>query len=265
MSGTQKVAIITGSGTGVGAATAKWLARRGYDVLINYSRSAPAAEAVVAECREIGADAVAVQGDVGNDADCRRIADEAVKRWGRINALVNSAGTTQFVPMSDLDALSAEDFEKVFRVNVIGTYQMCRAVAPHMKKGFAKDGSGAIVNISSSGTLNGGGSSYAYAASKGALNTMTLSLARNLGPEIRVNAILPGMIEGRWLREGIGDEAYARMKAQWTSAAALGTISTPEDVANTVGWLVTQASLVTGQLITADGGMFLGKPPAPAR
>jgi 3-oxoacyl-[acyl-carrier protein] reductase len=257
MSGTQKAAIITGAGTGVGAATAKWLARHGYDVMINYSRSAPAAEAVVAECREIGADAVAVQGDVGNDADCRRMADEAFKRWKRIDALVNNAGTTQFVSMSDLDALSAEDFEKVFRVNVIGTYQMCRAVAPHMKKT-----GGAIVNISSSGTLNGGGSSYAYAASKGALNTMTLSLARNLGPEIRVNAILPGMIEGRWLREGIGDEAYARMKAQWTNAAALGAISTPEDVATTVGWLVTQASLVTGQLITADGGMFLGKPPA---
>jgi 3-oxoacyl-[acyl-carrier protein] reductase len=256
MSGTQKVAIVTGAGTGVGAATAKWLARHGYDVVINYSRSAPAAEAVVAECREIGADAVAVQGDVGNDADCRRIADEAVKRWGRIHALVNSAGTTQFVSMANLDALNAEDFERVFRTNVIGVYQMARAVEPHMRKN-----TGAIVNVSSIGALTGNGSSYAYSASKAALNTLTLSLARNLAPEIRVNAVLPGMIEGRWLREGLGDDAYERMKAQWTSAAALGTVCTPEQIAATIGWLITQADVITGQLITVDAGTMLGKPP----
>lgn len=260
MSTTPKAAIVTGAGTGVGAATAKWLAQHGYDVLINYSRSAPAAEAVVAECRELGRDAVAVQGDVGDDADCRRLAAEAVKRWGRIDALVNSAGTTQFVSMSDLDALSAEDFERVFRINVIGVYQMSRAVAAHMKKT-----GGAIVNVSSIGALTGNGSSYAYSASKAALNTLTLSLARNLAPEIRVNGVLPGMIEGRWLREGLGDEAYARMKALWTAASALGTISTPEQIAATIGWLITQAEVITGQLITVDGGMLLGKPPAVTR
>src|SRR3954468_17078264 len=129
MSGTQKAAIITGAATGVGAATAKWLARHGYDVLINYSRSAPAAEAVVAECREIGCDAVAMQGDVGIEADCRALAAEALKSWGKIDSLVNSAGTTQFVSMADLDGLSAEDFERVFRINVIGPFQMSRAVA----------------------------------------------------------------------------------------------------------------------------------------
>ena len=257
MSGTQKAAIITGAGTGVGAATAKWLAHHGYDVMINYSRSAPAAEAVVTECREIGCDAVAVQGDVGNDDDCRRMAAEAFKRWGKINALVNSAGTTQFVSMSDLDALNAEDFERVFRVNVIGPYQMSRAVAPHMRVT-----GGAIVNVSSIGALTGNGSSYAYSSSKAALNTLTLSLARNLAPEIRVNAVMPGMIEGRWLREGLGDAAYERMKAQWTNAAALGTISTPEQIAETIGWLVTKAEVITGQLLTVDGGMMLGKPPA---
>ena len=260
MSGTQKAAIITGAGTGVGAATAKWLARHGYDVMINYSRSAPAAEAVVAECRDIGCDAVAIQGDVGNDDDCRRMAAEAFKRWGKINALVNSAGTTQFVPMADMDALNAEDFERVFRINVIGPYQMSRAVAPQMRAT-----GGAIVNVSSIGALTGSGSSYAYSASKAALNTLTLSLARNLAPEIRVNAVLPGMIEGRWLREGLGDAAYERMKAQWTSASALGTISTPEQIAETIGWLITKAEVITGQLLTVDGGMLLGKPPAVAR
>jgi len=260
MTNTQKAAIITGAGTGVGAATATWLAKRGYDVLINYSRSAPAADAVVAECRALGSDAVAVQGDVGNDADCRRLADEARKRWGRIDALVNSAGTTQFVSMSDLDALNAEDFERVFRTNVIGVFQMSRAVAKTMK-----NTGGAIVNVSSIGALTGNGSSYAYSASKAALNTLTLSLARNLAPEIRVNAVLPGMIEGRWLREGLGDEAYERMKAQWSNAAALGTVCTPAQIAETIGWLVTQAEVMTGQLITVDGGTLLGKPPAAAR
>jgi 3-oxoacyl-[acyl-carrier protein] reductase len=215
---------------------------------------------VVAECRELGCDAVAIQGDVGNDDDCRRMAAEAVKRWGRINALVNSAGTTQFVSMADLDALNAEDFERVFRTNVIGVYQMSRAVAPHMK-----NSGGAIVNVSSIGALTGNGSSYAYSASKAALNTLTLSLARNLAPEIRVNAVLPGMIEGRWLREGLGDEAYARMKTQWTNAAALGTVCTPEQIADTIGWLVAHAEVMTGQLITVDGGTLLGKPPAAAR
>jgi 3-oxoacyl-[acyl-carrier protein] reductase len=188
----RKVAVITGAGTGVGAACAEWFARRGWDVLVNYRASASEAEQVATACQALGADAVAAQGDVASDTDCRQIAALAAGRWGRIDALINNAGTTVFAPMSDLEAVGADEFLSIYKVNVVGAFQMARAAAPLMPAGSA------IVNISSVAGSNGTGSSYAYAASKGALNTLTLSLARNLAPTIRVNAVLPGMIEGRW-------------------------------------------------------------------
>ena len=256
MAARGKAAIVTGAGTGVGAATARWLAARGYGVVVNYSRSLEAADKVAADC----GDAIAMQGDVAEDVDCRRLAAAAVERWGRIDAVVNCAGTTQFVAMSDLDGLEAADFQRVFAVNTIGPYQMIRAAAPHLKRTR-----GAVVNVSSIGSQTGNGSSYAYAASKAALNTLTLALARNLAPEIRVNAVLPGFVEGRWLREGLGDTAYERVKAQWEANAALGRVSTPEEIAGVIGWLVADAHVVTGQLITADAGMVLGRPPVVTR
>ena len=249
------VAVITGAATGVGAASARWFAARGYDVLINYRASSDAAAAVAAECRAAGADAVTVQGDVAEDADCRRVADIARERWGAVAVLINSAGTTLFRPMADLEALDAADFARIFAVNVTGAYQMVRALAPLMTAG------GAVVNISSVSGVNGTGSCYAYAASKGALNTLTLALARNLAPGIRVNAVLPGMIEGRWLREGVGDAAYEKVRDSFARTAALETVATPDQIAATGGWLATDAVLMTGQLITADAGVLLGRPP----
>lgn len=255
MSG-RPVVLITGAGTGVGAASAFWFAGRGHDVLVNYRASAAPAEEVVAACRAAGADAVAVQGDVAIDADCRRLAGEAMARWGRIDVLINSAGTTLFRSMADLEALDAEDFGRLYQINTVGPYQMVRAVEPHMR-----DRGGSIVNVSSLAALNGTGSSYAYAAAKGALNTLTLALARNLAPKIRVNALLPGMIQGRWVREGLGDEAYERVRDRFAGDAALGVVATPEQVAATVGWLATEAVLMTGQLMTLDAGLLLGRPP----
>jgi len=252
----RKAAIVTGAGTGVGAATARWLAARGYGVVVNYSRSREAADKVAADC----GDAIAIQGDVAEDADCRRLAAAAAERWGRIDAVVNSAGATQFVPMADLDGLAAEDFQRVFAVNAIGPYQMIRAAAPHLRRSR-----GAVVNVSSIGSQTGNGSSYAYAASKAALNTLTLALARNLAPEVRVNAVLPGFVEGRWLRDGLGDAGYEKVKSQWQANAALGRVSTPEEIAGVIGWLIAEAPVVTGQLITADAGMVLGRPPAVTR
>ena len=255
------VAVVTGGATGVGAATAIALAKRGYRIAINYSRSAREAEETAAACKAAGADAIAVQGDVADDAACRAIVEAAVKRFARVDALVNSAGTTQFVPLSDLDGQQAEDFHKVYAVNVIGPYQMARAAAPHMRRG----GVGAIVNVSSVGSLNGNGSSYSYVTSKAALNTLTLALARNLAPEIRVNAVLPGLIETRWLKVGLGDEVYQRVREGWADAAALQKTCTADDVAQTIVWLVTDAALVTGQLLTVDGGFLLGRPTRVAR
>lgn len=257
----RRAAVITGGGTGVGAATALALAGRGYSVAIGYSRSASDAEDVVAQCKAQGADAIAVKGDVADDAACRAIVETAVTRFGRVDALVNSAGTTQFVPLSDLEGQSAADFQKIYAVNVIGPYQMARAAAPHMRRG----GAGAIVNVSSVGSLNGNGSSYSYVTSKAALNTLTLALARNLAPEIRVNAVLPGLIETRWLKVGLGDEAYRRVRDGWADAAALGKTCTADDVAQTIVWLLADAALVTGQLLTVDGGFLLGRPTRVAR
>jgi 3-oxoacyl-[acyl-carrier protein] reductase len=163
--------------------------------------------------------------------------------------------------LSDLDGQNAEDFQKVYAVNVIGPYQMARAAAPHLRA----SGAGAIVNVSSVGSLNGNGSSYSYVTSKSALNTLTLALARNLAPEIRVNAVLPGLIQTRWLKNGLGDEAYQRVRDGWADAAALQKTCTAEDVAQTIVWLAADAPLVTGQLLTVDGGFLLGRPTRVAR
>lgn len=254
----QKVAIITGGATGVGAATAKLLASRGYNLLVNYSRSADEANQVVTACRALGVDALSAQGDVANDDDCRALVKLAVDRWGHVDALVNSAGATRFIPMADLDAVTSADFERIYAVNTIGPFQMARAVRAHMP------GGGAIVNVSSIAGVIGSGSSMPYVLSKAALNTLTISLARLLAPGIRVNAVLPGMIDGRWMRDGLGDEAFERAKRHAAGASALGKITQPEHIASAIAWLLEPDCMVTGQLIPVDGGFMLGRPPAPA-
>jgi 3-oxoacyl-[acyl-carrier protein] reductase len=256
-----RAAIVTGGATGVGAATAVLLAKRGYDVAIIFSKSETEAEETVARCKAEGTRAVAIKGDVADDVACRAAVAAAAAAFGRLDALVNCAGATQFVPLSDLDGQNAADFQKIYAVNVIGPYQMARAAAPHMRRG----GAGAVVNVSSVGSLNGNGSSYSYVTSKAALNTLTLALARNLAPEIRVNAVLPGLIETRWLKVGLGEEAYQRVRDGWADASALGKACTAEDVAETIVWLAADAALVTGQLLTVDGGFMLGRPTRVAR
>lgn len=248
------VAIVTGSATGIGAATARALAVRGCNVVVNYSRSEAEARDTAAACEALGVEAIVVQGDVGDDADCRRLAQAALDRWGRIDVLVNSAGATQFVDHANLDGLSADDFLRVYRVNVVGAFQVSRAVVPAMKQG----GRGAIVNISSLAGVMGTGSSIAYAASKGALNTMTLSLARSLAPEIRVNAVCPGIVEGRWLRDGLGEEGYEALLRRQEATTPLRRAATPGDVASAVLWFVEGADLVTGEILLLDAGGHLG-------
>jgi 3-oxoacyl-[acyl-carrier protein] reductase len=253
MSAERKVALVTGSATGVGAATAQMLAGRGYDVVINYSRSHAEAEATEAACRAAGADTLLLRGDVAQDADCRALAAAAVERWGRIDALVNNAGVSVFGGAAEWDALDAETFQRIFAVNTIGCFQMVRACVPHLKAAR-----GCIVNVSSiAGTL-GMGSSMPYIASKGALNAMTLHLARSLAPEIRVNAVCPGMITSRWFVDGIGQEGFDKLKAAVEKRTPLGRASTPEDVADAIVWLVEGARTTTGELLLLDGGTHLG-------
>ena len=254
----RKVAVITGAASGVGAAVARSLARDGYSVLINYNRSADLAHAVADDCKALGADVIAVQGDVAEDAACQSLAQQAMSRWGRIDALVNSAAATKFVPMTNLDAVSAADFQSIFGINAIGPFQMARAVAKHMGAG------GAIVNVSSVAGQTGSGSSFPYVLSKAALNALTLGLARTLAPGIRVNAVLPGMIEGRWMRDGLGEEVYEQVKAQFADTALLRRVSTPEQIASAVCWLLDARCMMTGQLMVVDGGFTLGRAPSAA-
>ena len=255
---TQRVTIITGGSGGVGEAVALQLARQGQALLINYSRNRDLADAVVQACQAAGGQALALQGDVASDADCQALAQAAMGHFGRIDNLVNCAATTQFVPMANLDGVQAEDFLRVYGVNAVGPFQMARAAARHMGEGSA------IVNVSSIAGQTGSGSSFPYVMSKAALNILTVGLARNLAPRVRVNAVLPGMIEGRWMRVGLGEEAYERVKGQYSANSLLGCISTPEQIANAVVWLLEPGSMVTGQQIVVDGGFMLGKPPSAA-
>jgi 3-oxoacyl-[acyl-carrier protein] reductase len=257
----KRVAIVTGSGSGIGAATAIALAKRGWNVTVNYSQNAAGAAEVVKACAAHGAEALAARADVGEDADCRRMAAETLARWGRIDALVNCAGTTKFASHRDLEALSGEDFLRVYRVNVVGPYQMARAVAGPMKAG----GRGAIVNISSLAGIKGTGSSMAYAASKAALNMLTVSLARALGPEIRVNALCPGMTDTPWMRNSLGPERYAAQEKFWQQGSPLAHVGTPEEVAEAALWFVEGAPTITGQVLTIDSGFSLGTLPPHAR
>lgn len=248
----DKVYIITGAGTGTGAACALALSRLGARVVINYRRSEAEADLVSRQCAE--GSALLAQGDVSQDADCRRIAAVALEHWGRIDGLVNSAGITKFVSHRRLDGLDAQDWQDIYAVNVVGAYQMIRACLPALRQ----QGAGAIVNVSSMSGLNGLGSSIAYAASKGALNTLTLSLARALAPEIRVNAVCPGMIETRWHRSRFDESAYDKFKADYEATVPLGKACTAEDVADAVVWLMTGAAQITGELMQVDGGFHLG-------
>ena len=247
------VAIVTGSSSGVGAATARILAEKGSRVLINCVRDVEAGERVVAECKALDTDAALCQADVSVDADCRRLVETALKKWGQIDVLVNSAGTTKYVSHYDLEGLASDDFVRILSVNTLGPFQMTRAVAPHMKR----RGEGAIVYVSSTAGLRGTGSSIAYGVSKAGLNVLTQSLARVLAPEIRVNTVCPGFIQGRWLKNALGD-AYEEHKAHWEKASPLRKAATPEEVAATIVWLVESGVLMTGQTILLDAGMMLG-------
>ncbi len=254
MDGKGKVAIVTGSATGVGAEVARQLAARGCNVVINYTKSEAEAKEAEAACKALGVETLMVQADVSVDADCRRMAQAALDKWGRIDVLVNNAGTSKFVAHHDLEGLTAEDFQRIYAVNVIGPYQMTRAVAPAMQK----QGAGSVVNVSSLAGVRGVGSSIAYAASKGALNNMTMSLARALGPEIRVNTVCPGFIDTRWLRSGLGDETFEKLRASVAKANPLKEASTPVEVAEPIVYFALSARHTTGETLLVDAGTHLG-------
>jgi 3-oxoacyl-[acyl-carrier protein] reductase len=247
----SKVALITGASSGIGAACALELAKRGWSVVVNYSKSAAQAQKVAAQC----GDAIAVQANVAEDADCRKLVQAALDKWGRIDALVNNAGTTKFVRHDDLEGLSADDILGIFRVNLVGPWQMIRACAAALKAAR-----GSIVNISSVASVLGTGSSVAYAASKAALETMSMSLARVLGPEIRVNVVAPGFVKTAWQVAAHGQAGADDLEAKYASVVPLRAAPQAEDVAETVAWLLEGARRITGDIIYVDGGMHIASP-----
>ncbi len=263
----DKVSIITGSAAGIGAASALKLAELGSHVVINYTKSVEEAEATTRACQEHDVDVLMVRADIGEDTDCQALAQAAMDKWGRIDILVNNAGTTKFADHAQLDALDKSDFQDIYGVNVVGAYQMIRAVAPSMKDGFAKQGeAGAVVNISSIAGVTGIGSSVAYAASKGALNTMTLSLARSLSPDLRVNAVCPGFVGTRWFRDRFGEEKFAEIVNQQKKNSPLKRAGKPEDVAGAVAFFCGPwSSNVTGETLLVDAGLHLDMAPLTAR
>lgn len=255
------VAIVTGSSSGVGASCARQLAEKGCNVVLNYAHNEDGAIATRQACEELGVETVIVQADVAEDDGCRALADAADQKWGRIDVLVNNAGTTKFCAHDDLEGLSKQDFLDIYAVNTIGAYQMVRAVTPAMRRG----GRGSIVNVASIAGVTGVGSSIAYAASKGALVTMGLSLARALGPEIRVNTVCPGFIQGDWLEQGMGKENYARSKAYLESNSPLRLTATADTVAEAIVMFLIGPSIVTGETLILDGGHHLMQTPMARR
>ena len=258
MSGDGLCAIVTGSASGLGAATSAILAKNGARIVINYSSSRKEAEATADLCRTAGGEVVVVQGDVARDEDCKKIVAAAAP-WGRLDALINNAGTTKHVPHGNLDGLSADDFQRLFGVNTIGPFQMVRAARSLLEAGAKAAGrASAVVNVSSVAGISGVGSSIAYAASKGALNTITYSLARALAPLIRVNTVCPGYIDTPWFTKGRGEEAGKQVRDSVIAKVPLKVASSADDVAALVCFLATPASgNMTGELVRMDAGSHL--------
>jgi 3-oxoacyl-[acyl-carrier protein] reductase len=247
-----KAAVITGGGTGVGRATALELARRGCAVLVNYSRSKDEAEQTATEAAALGVKALAVQADVAQDGDCRRMIEVAVHEFGRLDVLVNNAAVTTFIKHDDLEAVQFDDWLRLLSINLIGAFQCARAA----RTALQASGSGEIVNVSSVAGLAGTGSSIPYCASKAALNNLTVTLARVFAPTVRVNAVAPGFIATRWLQDGLGEAAYETAKKRTEASALLGKVLTAEDVAAFILGIITGPDAMTGQVICLDNGML---------
>ncbi|UNK18851.1 SDR family NAD(P)-dependent oxidoreductase [Paenibacillus sp. N3/727] len=243
---TNKVALVTGGGTGIGRATSLELAKRGATVIVNYSRSQSDADETVRWINSEGGRAIAIQADVSRDEEIRTMIRTTIQHFGTVDLLVNNASITKHIPMDDLETATEEVWDELFDVNVKGMFYCARAVAPFMKK----NQKGAIVNLGSIAGQTGLGSSLPYAVSKSAVHGLTKSLARALAPDIRVNCIVPGAVATRW---------WAGREVQMSRLAPhlpLQRISTPEDIAAMICTALEQEAM-TGQIITVDSGQTL--------
>jgi 3-oxoacyl-[acyl-carrier protein] reductase len=238
-----KVALITGAATGVGRACALHFARLGHAVAVNYSKSQKEAEETLADVKKLGVPAILHKTSIADDAGVREMVRHCREELGGLDVLVNNAGTTHFIPHTDLEALTESVWEDILSVNLKGTFYCCRAAMPHLR-----ERKGCIVNVTSVAGLQGHGSSIPYVMSKAALHGMTQALARAFAPEVRVNAVAPGPILTRWLA---GREELIE---KWLEQTPLQRAATPDDVADVVAFLATGTSLMTGQVVVVDGG-----------
>ncbi len=251
------VAIVTGGGTGIGRAVCLDLARAGVrGLVVNYSRSQADAEQTAQLAAGLGADAIVQQADVASDAGCRALVAAAVDRFGRLDVLINNAGTTRVIPHADLEAADQEAWDEILGVNVRGTFQCSRAAAAELRKAR-----GAIVNVSSIAGQLPGGSSIPYGVSKSGVTHMTRILARVLAPEVRVNSVSPGLVATRWFRQRSGDEAAEQQESSFAATAPLRSVVTPEQVSQVVMGLLGM-DMVTGSDVIVDAGMHLVYGPA---
>jgi len=242
-----KVALVTGGGTGVGRSTVLQLARHGVTVAVNYSKSKDEATATTKEAQQYGVRGLAVQADVSDEAQVLRMIDEVRQQLGPVEILVNNAGYTRFTDLSDLHALSQQDWDRTFAVNVNGILYCTRAVVPMMKAKVW----GRILNVSSVAAYPVGGISIAYRASKAAVLSLTRSFAKVLGPEITVNAVAPGLTETRWVATM---KQLDEFRESWKKESALHKVLSPDDVAEAIVSLIASMGLVTGQTVVVDGG-----------
>jgi len=243
-----RVAIVTGGGTGIGRAVCLRLAKAGARaVVVNYSRSDKDARATAAELIALGSDAVAHKADVANEGEVASMIAAVKDRYGRLDVLVNNAGTTRFIAHPDLDGLTDEVWDEILKVNLKGTFYCCRAAAPELRKT-----NGAIVNVASIAGHRATGSSIVYAVSKAGVLQLTRALAVALAPEVRVNSVSPGLVSTRWLRQFDAEAA----DSQATSIAAttpLNAVASPDHVAQAVMAFV-ENDMLTGQDVVVDGG-----------
>ena len=243
------VAIVTGGGTGIGRAVALRLAKAGARaVVVNYSRSAEEAKVTSAELDGLGVQGIAHQADVAEEGDVKAMVNETVERFGRIDVLVNNAGTTHFIPHPDLDALTDEVWNDILSVNLKGTFYCCRAAAPELRKR-----KGAIVNVASVAAHRATGSSIAYAVSKAGVIQLTRALALALAPEVRVNSVSPGLVSTRWFRQRFGHEAAEAQEESFATTTPTQSIATPDQVAQAVMAFIDN-DILTGQDLVVDGG-----------
>lgn len=253
----RRVALVTGAASGIGAATAQRFLREGWHVVLNHvDGQQEAAAAVTALATAPGQRAIAVSADVTVDADCVRLVQAATDAFGALHVLVNAAGISKMVPHARLHDVSAEDFHRIYAVNTIGSFQMIRAAAPALKAASTDAVRSAVVNISSRAALMGSGSSVPYACSKAAVNALTMSMARVLAPEVRVNAVCPALVEQGFV-ERLAPELFADRSAHQMKVSPLKRLGHPDEVAEAIHWLATAASMMTGAIVELDYGMHL--------